>query len=114
MTYGSIPQASETMESQASCVLSVFCITAPQRSVPIILPGTPHFDWHLWTQSKAFQYFFEQAGPASPPERTEKMTARESNGAVRRVMTIKRKEVKERVVKERIDKARPRERKSDE
>jgi hypothetical protein len=42
------------------------------------------------------------------------MTARESNGAVRRVMTIKRKEVKERVVKERIDKARPRERKSDE
>jgi hypothetical protein len=105
-----IPHASETMESQASLVFSVFCITDPQRSLPIILPGTPHFDWHLCTQSEVLRYFAEQAGPARPPERREKMTALESKEAAKlgRVMTIKRREPKECVERER-DEARPRE-----
>ena len=45
-------------------VLDAGCITAPQGSVPIALPGQPHFDLQAATQLAFPQLRREQAGPA--------------------------------------------------
>lgn len=63
-TYGvAVPHAFDTTEL-ISVVLDAGCITAPQGSVPIALPGQPHFDLQAATQLPVPQLRREQAGPA--------------------------------------------------
>lgn len=47
VSEGSTPHALARPAFQASVEASVFCMTEPQRSVPIIEPGYPHLDLHF-------------------------------------------------------------------
>ena len=56
-------------------LLDAGCITVPQGSVPIALPGQPHFDLQVVTQLAVPQLRWAQAGPVLAGDKITKKTA---------------------------------------
>jgi hypothetical protein len=83
-TYGAaLPHASD-MTVDILAIEGV--ITAPQGSVPMTLPGKPHFEPHFAIQSAPFRLRRAQAGPASPPGREYVINKKEQNTAAKPII----------------------------
>jgi len=80
VAFSGIPQALATYAFMSK---PVACITDPQGSMPIIMPGIPNRAPQMATQFVALAlYFSTQAGPASPLGMRPMINARERMDAI--------------------------------